>query len=163
MDRLREHYGEYLFFTERDIEWTLQLYIMQMIQEANLPYRVYHNHTVTKGNQADLVILNPDIEVEVAIELKYEPSHARSSIRPRGDIWHSKLQQDVVFWDDKSGSVKKDVQKILYYVEKGHAKTAYFVFIDEGGHHHRRGVQFSGSEWRDWGEGKWVLVAQVTP
>ena len=160
MDWLRKHYGEYRFFAQRDVEWTLQIHIMQMIQEGNLPYRVFHNHTVTKGNQANLAILNPDSEVEIAVELQYEPSHARSSTRHRGDIWFSKLQQDVVFWDDKSGSAKKDIQKIVDYVESGHVKTAYFVFIDEGGHHRYR-APFPRSEWRNWGEGRWVLWSQV--
>ena len=160
MDWLRRHYAEYRFFTQRDIVWTLQLHIMQKIQEADLPYRVFHNHTVAKGNRADLAILNPDLDVEVAIELQYEPSHARSSIRSNGDIWFSKFQQEVVFWDDKSGSVKKDVQQIVNYIENGHAKAAYLIFIDEGGHHRHRNPH-PGSEWRDWGGGRWVLWSKV--
>ena len=161
MEWLREHYGEYRFFAQRDVVWTVQMHIAQKIQEANLPYRVFHNHTITKGNHSDLAILNSDLEIEVAIELQYEPSHTRSSIRSNGDIWFSKLQQEVVFWDDKSGSVKNDVQKILGYAENGHAKTAYFVFIDEGGYHRHR-APFPRSEWRDWGNGVRVLWSQAT-
>lgn len=163
MDWLREHYGEYSFFTERDIEWTLQIHIMQMIQEANLPYRVFHNHTVTNGNRANLAILNSDFGIEVAVELKYEPSHSRSTDHG-GDIWPSKLHPSVVFWTvpeiSKDSSVEKDVHRIRQYVDEGKAKAAYSVFIDEGGEFTHRDPH-PGSGWRDWGEGRWVLWSQV--
>ena len=158
MGWLREHYGEYRFFTERDIEWTLQRHLMQAIREANLPYRVFHNHTVAKGTQADLAILNADFEIEVAVELKYEPSHARSTGRG-GDIWYTKLEPSVVFWAGE-GSVAKDVQRVQQYAEEKRANAAYSVFIDEGGAFSHRDPH-PGSEWRDWGDGRWVLWSQV--
>ena len=158
MDWLRQHYGEFRFFTQRDVEWTLQTRIMQMTQEANLPYRVSHNHTLAKGKRTNLAILNPDSEVEVAVELQYEPSHARS-VQRGGDIWPSKLDPSVVFWTG-DGSVAKDVQRVRQYVEEGKASAAYSVFIDEGGEFSHRSPH-PGSEWRDWGEGRWVLWSKA--
>ena len=158
MDWLREHYGEYRFFAERDVVWTVQKHILATIEDAQLPYRVFNDLTISKGIRADLAILDAG-SIEVAVEFKYEPSHSRSTERG-GDIWPTKLDPSVVFWTG-AGSVAKDVQRTREYVEQGKAKAAYSVFIDEGGEFSHRNPH-PGSEWRDWGEGRWALWSRVT-
>ena len=157
MDWLREHYGDFRFFAERDVVWTVQMRIAQEIQNAGLSYRVFNDYTLSKGIRTDLAILDAN-HVAVAAEFKYEPSHARST-GYGGDIWFTKLIPSVVFWTG-DGSVAKDVQRVGQYVEKKRANAAYSVFIDEGGAFSHRDPH-PGSEWRDWGEGRWVLWSQV--
>ena len=77
-----------------------------------------------------------------------------------GDIWPSKLNPSVVFWTG-DGSVAKDVERTREYVEQGKANAAYSVFIDEGGAFSHRNPH-PGSEWRDWGQGRWVLWSQTS-
>ncbi len=143
MDWLRDAYGEHRFFVERDIVWTAQLCLLQEVEQANLPYRVLNDYTLFRGTRADLAILNGGA-VEVAAEFKYEPSHARS-----GEFGPGKFP--VVAWTGE-GSVAKDVQRVHDYAAQGNAKTAYAVFIDEGGEFRHRDPH-PGSEWRDWGNG----------
>lgn len=163
MEWLREHYGEYRFFAERDVVWTVQMRIAAQIQNAGLPYRVFNDHTLSKGTRADLVVLDGG-SVAVAAEFKYEPSHARST-GYGGDIWFTKLSPSVVFWTvpqaSKDSSVEKDVQRVRQYVDEGKANAAYSVFIDEGGAFSHRDPH-PGSEWQDWGDSRWVLWSQVS-
>lgn len=147
MDWLRDAYGEHRFFLERDIVWTAQLRLLQEVEQANLPYRVLNDYTLFRGTRADLAILNGGA-VEVAAEFKYEPSRARS-----GEFGPGKFP--AVFWTG-DGSVEKDVQRVHDYAAQGNAKTAYAVFIDEGGYFRRRDPH-PGGEWRDWGNGVWAL------
>ena len=160
MDWLQEHYGEYRFFAERDVVWTVQTQIRVTIEDAHLPYRVFNDYALSKGERPipDLVILSSDDSVEVIAEFKYEPSHSRS-IKHGGDIRSTKFP--VVPWTGKDGSAAKDVQRTREYVEQGKAKAAYSVFIDEGGEFSHRNPH-PGSEWRDWGQGRWVLWSQTS-
>ena len=144
MDWLRDSYGEHRFFLERDIVWTAQLRLLQEVEQANLPYRVLNDYTLFGKTRADLVLINGGA-VEVAAEFKYEPSPARS-----GEFGGGKFP--VVDWS----SVGKDVQRVQEYAAQGNAKTAYAVFIDEGGAF-RRHTPHPGAEWRDWGNGVWAL------
>ena len=157
MEWLREHYSEYRFFTERDIEWTLQIQIDQEINRKKLPYRIFNNHTLSAKprRSADLVVLDPDGSVAVAAELKYELSHVRK-VSLGGDIMDGKFP--VVFWNDPSGSVGKDVTRVREFVDLGLARVAKSVFIDEGSHFRSR-EPFDGSEWIDWDDGVSVLWA----
>ena len=150
---MQERYTDFRFFAERDIVWTLQLRISLEIEGGGLPYRVFNDHTIFRGTRTDLAILDGD-SAEVAVELKYEPSHARRADRG-GDIWPSKLDPSVVFWTGE-GSVEKDVQRIREYVDRGSVREAFSVFIDEGCHFRWRDPH-PGSEWIDWGQGVWVL------
>ena len=100
MDWLRDAYGEHRFFVERDIVWTAQLRLLQEVEQANLPYRVFNDYTLFGKTRADLALLNGEV-VEVAAEFKYEPSHARS-----GEFGPGKFP--VVAWTGE-GSVAKDV------------------------------------------------------
>ena len=103
---LRSQYAGYRFFTERDVVWTIQLRMLEEIERTHLPYRVVNEYRLG-GPRADLVVLAGG-SVEVAVEFKYEPSHARKADRG-GDIWSSKLDPSAVFWSDPSGSVIGDI------------------------------------------------------
>ena len=159
---LQEHYGEFRFFAERDVVWTVQRQIIREIEDNNLPYRVFNEFPIVPGTRrsksADLVILNDRESVEVAIEFKYEPSPARKSDRG-GDIWRSKIESPVVSWP----GVVKDIERVRKYVEQDRADIAYAVLIDEGGRIYRSHPQPpQGSEWIDWGQGRWVLWTQAS-
>ncbi len=148
---LRENYGDFRFFVERDVVWTIQTHIIKLIEKQNLAYRVFHNFPVLSRRTSDLAILSRDNSIEVAAEFKYEPSHDRKST----DILPTKLP--VVFWEDGVG---KDMERIREFVAKGKAKVACLVFIDEGGYFRWR-EPFTNSEWIDWPNGVSVLWARV--
>lgn len=151
MDWLRERYHEHRFYTQRDVVWTVQLRLLHEVENGELPFRVFNDYTISKSVRSDLVIMNGDV-VEVAIEFKYEPSHSRSTKRG-GDIPASKFP--VVVWSGE-GSVPKDVERCVDYVDQGKAKVAYAVFIDEGGEFAHR-TPPAGAEWRDWSAGRRAL------
>ena len=148
---LRENYACFRFFTERDIVWTIQTRIWELIEKQTLGYRVFHNFPVIPGKTTDLAILSQGNSVEIAAEFKYEPAHSRKFV----DMWPTKFP--VVFWEDGVG---KDMERIRDFVSKGKAKTAYAILIDEGGYFSWK-RPFIGSEWVDWGNGISVLWAQV--
>ena len=147
MKWLREHYTDYRFFEERDIAWTVQTRLYSEIERQGLPYLVSKEHKISP-NRSDLAILQEDVVI-LAVEFKYEPSHSRSADRG-GDIPPGKF--DVVAWKD----VKKDIEKVSRYVERGKVKSAYSIFIDEGWHFKGKSEP-AGSEWQDWGDGRWAL------
>ena len=151
MQWLHEHYSEYRFFTERDVVWTVQLKIGEVIREEGLHYAVFDNYTIPPAPPpgADLVILDTDEIIDVVCEFKYEPSRRRNDFRP------GKLKQSRVFWSG-NGSVGKDIERVREFVERGKADTGYSVFIDEGSRF-RHNVPFEGSKWIDWDDGVSVL------
>lgn len=154
IETLGRQYSTYRFFTERDVVWTVQLQIIGDIERLGLPYRVFNDYGMGQRQRADLVILDAEDNVEVAAEFKYEPSHDRDA-RFGGDIPQTKFP--VVFWDDKSGGVVKDTQRVQEYVSSGRAKAAYSIFIDEGGHFTWRSAP-TGSRWTEWDNGVPVLA-----
>ena len=148
LEWLQCHYTDFHFFVERDMVWTLQLKISEEIEQLDLPYRLFNDHTVSKGIRADLAILDGD-SVEVVAEFKYEPSHTRRA-NWGGDIWPSKFP--VVDWKE----VGKDVLRVQDYVQKRSVREAYSIFIDEGSDFSWRDPH-PGSKWIDWGQGVSVL------
>jgi hypothetical protein len=136
---LRARYGSYLFFAERDVVWTLQLRLLERVQERGSRLTVFNDYPMLPRVRADLALVSPSGAVEVAAEFKYEPSHQRTDI--------PKTKFPVVFWD--SEGVAKDVQRARDFVARGKATTAYAVFIDEGGAFRHRDPH-DGSEWIDW-------------
>lgn len=173
MEWLRDSYGEHRFFVERDIVWTAQLRLLQEVERANLPYRVFDEHKIRKDARsgADLVIMEGGL-VAVAAEFKYEPSHERKAPlqpEPTGtsltrkkarqraqDILATKLQR--CGW----GEIKKDMDKVRAYFHEDGAPAAYAILIDEGGYWRRQYPDaLEGSEWRDWGNDVWVLWTKV--
>ena len=147
MDWLQEHYADFEFYLERDVAWTVQKHIAQAIKIDGFPYQVVHEYTLN-GLRVGLVILNEGT-VEVVMEFKYEPHRSRSVAG----------KFPVTVWKD----IVKDVQKNIERIKQGKVAAAYSVFIDEGGHHYR-GHQSAPerSEWRDWGQGRWVLWSQTS-
>ena len=139
LDWLRAYYGRYRFFAERDIVWTLQLRLLEMVAERQLDLTVWNDYPMPECTRADLVLLSSAGAVEVAAEFKYEPSHRRTDIR--------RTKLPVAFWD-KDG-VGKDVQRVGMFVAAGKARTAYAIFIDEGGAFRDR-PPHTGSTWVDW-------------
>lgn len=139
---LRLGYGEFVFFAERDLVWTLQTRMRREIDDRGLPLRVYNDYPVLLGTRrarsADLVLLDGD-EVALAVEMKYEPSHART------DILQGKLP--VVFWGVEG--VAKDIGRVREFVASGRVDRAISMFVDEGGAFRHR-PPHPGSRWIDW-------------
>jgi len=156
LEWLRQNYSALRFFVERDVVWTVQSRIAQQIAQAQLPYKVFNDHPVLPGNRrhiaADIAILDAKTgALEVVAEFKYEPSHQRT------DILEQKLP--VVFWRQ---GVIEDTARIRQFVQQGGARVAFAVFIDEGGYF-RNHTPPPASEWKDWGNGTWVLHTRATP
>ncbi len=151
---LRDNYGRYRFWAERDIVWTLQTHLNSEISEHSLPFVVFNDFPILPGPKrslsSDLVLLGPDRLVRVAAEFKYEPSHNRHDIQ--------KQKLPVVFWG-KEG-VRGDIDRIHRFVSMGKARAAYSVFIDEGGYFRKRPAP-ADSQWIEWGSGVWVLQCRA--
>ncbi len=97
---LKEHYAQFQFFVERDVVWTLQLYLIRQIREQSLPYPVFNDYPILPGTRrslcVDLAILNTENLIEGAAEFKYEPSHQRAEFKyesshQQADIWPTKF------------------------------------------------------------------------
>lgn len=153
MEWLRGNYGDCLFYYEHEVVEKVEILLNREIGSRGLPYRVLKECSVLPDTRTDLAILSPGGEVEVAVEFKYEPAHSRST-NQGGDIRSTKLPV-VADWND----VEKDILRIQQYVEQQKVKAAYSVLVDEGGHFHWR-EPFPGSQWIDWGQGRWVLWTQ---
>jgi hypothetical protein len=145
LDWLRERYGQYEFWVERDLVWTVQTQLRTLISERSLPYEVFNDYPMLTGprraRSADLVIRNAGKDALVAAEFKYEPSHQR----PEFVALPGKLP--VVFWG--VDGVAKDVARIREFVEAGAARIGFAVFIDEGRYFRHRPAH-PGAAWRDW-------------
>ena len=156
---LRQNYGTFRFFTERDVVWTLQTRLIKTIKEHNLSYLIFNDYPILHGERrslsTDLVIRKDDV-TEIAVEFKYEPNHKRTDIL--------KQKFPVVSWG-KEG-IGKDIERILKFVAERQAKIAYSIFIDEGGYFKYRDP-YPGSEWQTWnmekqyGDNLSVLYARV--
>ena len=161
IDWLRESYSQHQFFVERDVVWTVQKRLIDEISRQDLPYRVFNDFPVLKGNRrgisADLVLLGAEGTVEVAAEFKYEPSH---SLENR-DILPGKFP--VVEWG--IDGVAKDIDRVRNFVEQGAARAAFSLFIDEGDYFSHR-EPHAGSQWEQWNVGEGtpeisVLISRV--
>ena len=154
IDWLRDHYDEHRFFVERDLVWTLQLRLRDLLRQANSDLRVLNDFpmipTSRRSLSADLALISPDDRVQLALEFKYEPSHRRT------DILGSKFP--VVFWGAEG--VAKDVERVRLFVAQGRAVAARSYFIDEGGYFAHR-PPHEGSSWVEWPRGRWVLVSRA--
>ena len=123
---LEANYARFRFFAERDVVWTVQTRLLEVINQQDLPFVVRHDVPLLPGSRrglsADLVISSEDEGMVVAVEFKYEPSHHRD------DIPKSKLP--VVFWGAEG--LAKDIVRIHKFIEAERATVAYAIFIDEG-------------------------------
>ena len=164
MGWLREHYGQFEFWVERDLVWTVQTRLRYMISEDHLPYEVLNDYPMLPGTRrarsADLVIRDLGGVPLVAAEFKYEPSHSRTEFR----TVPGKLP--VVFWGAEG--VAKDIARIREFVEEGAVRAAFAVFIDEGRHFRLRPAH-PGATWHNWdtaqpgSSGPAVLCARWPP
>jgi hypothetical protein len=145
VDWLRENYGQFEFWVERDLVWIVQTRLRKLISDRSLPYEVFNDYPLLPGprraRSADLVIRDATQVVLVAAEFKYEPSHRRAEFA----ALPGKLP--VVFWD--ANGVAKDVVRIQEFVEAGAAQAAFAIFIDEGRHFRHRPAH-PGTAWHDW-------------
>lgn len=91
MSWLRNNYPNFRFFQERDIVWTIQTYITEVIKRDNLPYKIFNDYPILPGKRrsycADLAILDVNDIAEVAVEFKYEPSHRRMIFGVPSFLW----------------------------------------------------------------------------
>jgi len=146
---LWEHYGEFRFFTERDVVWTMQRRFLDTIKQQGLPFSVFSDFPIQPGARralsADLAILRPNERVAVALEFKYEPDHRRGHGSER-EIWPTKLSPSVVFWGAEG--VLKDIERIRQWVSDGRTEAGFTIFIDEGGLFRNR-EPHPGAEWFD--------------
>lgn len=161
LDWLRNNYGKYQFFIERDIVWTMQMHLRDKVADLKLSYRyrVVTDWPMIKGKKrylcADLVILEND-QPRVAVEFKYEPNHNRKQ-----DFSENKLKNPIVFWSGKS-SVEDDIKRIRQFAmlkEIFDNLVGVSIFIDEGGKFYKKQKMFPGSIWELWDNGVAVLIA----
>ena len=150
IEKIRNEYLSYNFFTERDFEWTVQKYFGEFINKNNLPYEIFNNHPIAKGKIVDLAVVNKGTSyraisqrgavAEFIIEFKFEPSMRRS------DFCDGKLEQAVCFWSE----ISKDIERINHFVEEKKTKSAVAVLVDEFGRFRNKEIS-SQSRWIDWG------------
>ncbi|HJT56955.1 MAG TPA: hypothetical protein VJ761_10700 [Ktedonobacteraceae bacterium] len=138
---LRENYAQFQFFMERDVVWTLHLYLIRQLEKQGLSYRIFHGFTIPFDDggikNVDLVLLNGDDTIELAAEFKYEPSHQRKDLR--------RTKFPVVLWPD----LLKDIDAVKKIVAQKKAKIAYSALIDEGGHFINQSLP-PGPIWKSW-------------
>jgi len=146
---LWEHYSEFRFFTERDVVWTIQRHLLDVIEQQALAFSVFNDFPIEPGARralsVDLAILRPNERVALALEFKYEPDHRRGHGDER-EIWPTKLSPSVVFWGAEG--VLKDMERIKRWVNDGRAEAAFAIFIDEGGLFRSR-EPHPGAQWFD--------------
>jgi hypothetical protein len=142
---LRDHYGQFEFWVERDLVWTVQTHLRRLVGERGLSYLVFNDYPMLAGPRrslsADLAIRDQRTGAMLAAEFKYEPGHRR----PEFMAAPGKLP--VVVWGAEG--VAKDVARIRAFVEAGAASVAFALFIDEGRHFRHRPAH-PDSTWVDW-------------
>ncbi|GLB59186.1 hypothetical protein [Cytobacillus sp. NCCP-133] len=148
INRLRKDYNNYKFYVERDIVLTVQTMMNKLIDQYNCPLQVHNDFSILPKQRADLVVLGEDMQIELAVEFKYEPSHRRTDIVP--------TKFPVASWSE----IGKDIDRIQRYVLEADAYIAYSILIDEGGHF-RSKPAFQGSEWIEWVENQISILQSV--
>ena len=51
LEWLKSNYGNYDFFLERDLVWTIQQKLREIIAEDNLQFEVYNDFPIAKGQR----------------------------------------------------------------------------------------------------------------
>ena len=142
---LREHYGQFEFWVKRDLVWTVQTRLRQVVRDRQLSYLVLNDYPMLAGTRrtlsADLVIRERKTGAMVAAEFRYEPAHDRAEFM----AMPGKLP--VVVWG--ANGVAHDIGRVRSFVEAGVATVGFAVLIDEGGHFRHRPA-YPGSTWLDW-------------
>ena len=158
IDWVKEDYKKFCFHKERDIVWTIQKKITEIIEEDDLPYKVYDEYPIMPGKRrsitVDLAILNKDFVprqgevIEVTAEFKYEPDHDREDMLTYyyNAEGNKKTKFPLVFWKEGVG---KDIENAKKYFSLKLCKNSYSCFIDEGGYF-RHHTPFDDSNWIDY-------------
>lgn len=143
LDWLRDTYRGQRFFKERDVEAALQRRMNELFEERRADWRVYENHKVP-GKQLDLAVVDRrrPSTVALAVELKYEPDHARAGSDMRGDT--------AKFPVCLAGEIARDVESIRRCAAEGLIDVGYALLLDEGGYWRTRQTPPPG-ECRLWG------------
>jgi len=149
---LHEAYDRFTFYVERDLTWTLQIRLRELVAGSGLDLQVFNDYLVLprkpRALYADLALVGPMGRAELALELSYEPAHHRR------DVPASSLP--AVFWGE---GIAADVDRAREFVQRGTALAAWSLFVDEGGYFRQRPPP-PGSSWHDWGAGRWVLISR---
>ena len=139
LDFVRDWYDTFRFFKERDIEWTLQKHIWTLIEDHDLPMRVFDQHSMPGGNRADIVITDTALTVLFIVELKYEPN------KERADILGVKVP--ATNWQE----IIQDIEKVDGYVLRREAPVAISILVDEGSEYRGKALPLHApAEWIDW-------------
>lgn len=134
---LESAYGDYDFFLERDIAWTIQCKVRESIYKGHYQLKVVHEF-----RKFDLAILNNQNIDQVVIELKYEPDHQRAN---EGDFLNTKF--DVCAWCD----ILKDIKKAEDYVSQNPSRKAVTILFDEGDYWKKKQPQAPPhTKWEIW-------------
>jgi hypothetical protein len=74
LEWLKENYGSFRFFVERDVVWTVQLRLLEVIAKQNLSFQIFNDYPILPGSRrslsADLVILDDSGAIMLAAEFK---------------------------------------------------------------------------------------------
>lgn len=139
----KNSHEKYMFFTERDVVYSLQSYLKEEINKNNLPYMVFNDWPILPGKGkrhicADLILNNVsscnlqqcnDNCAEIAFEFKYEPDRKR-----KFDFHPNKLKSAVVSWKN----IEEDEKRVKKFVENNKTKIGCSIFIDEGGRFYKK-------------------------
>lgn len=155
ISEIKRNYPDFGFYMERDLVWTIQKMLLHRITKNNLPYNVYNDYPIEKGERrsksVDLAvvgrgidyhdILDQKVSAELVVEFKFEPS------RMRKDICTHRLP--VVFWSE----VVEDINRVKRFFSHNKAKSAIAVFIDEYGRNRNKSSDIFEvpNMWEEWG------------
>jgi len=146
LDWLRNAYGDFHFFEERDVVWTLQEHLRSILEQQRLPYSVFNEFPMLPGTRraksADLALVSSQGSALLTADFKYEPDHLRAG----PEIWPGKFPR--VAWTGDS-SVLEDVRRASDYVARGRTPVAFSVLVDEGGAFSHREAP-AGTVWQTW-------------
>lgn len=119
---LKENYENFDFYRERDIVWTVQNRINDLIRINNLNYKVFEEYPIQPGNNrsitVDIAIMGKDFIpkqgelIEAVDEFKYEPSKLRENILEHfySENDDKKTRFPIIFYNERG--IKKDIIKI---------------------------------------------------
>ncbi|MGL4336813.1 MAG: hypothetical protein ACRCST_07950 [Turicibacter sp.] len=153
VSEIKLRYVDFLFMVERDVAWTIQRKMLELIETFGLPYEVYQDYPRDLGdrirNHTELVIVAQGVNykdvmsgkepVELLAKIKYEPS---------------KYRHDVIDYQlphNKTQVIIEDIKAVEMEVHRKKAKTGVALLIDEGGRHRQKIGQTEHTQWREWG------------
>lgn len=154
---LEKNYSKETFFTERDLVWTIQKYLIKTISEKKLPFCVISEYRLMPNEIADLAIMENKLSnikkyqpVNIAIEFKYEPNQIRKDI----DIPSGKFP--VTDWKE----ITIDIDRIENFVYDGKAKIGYAILIDEGGRYKSKPIE-NKTKLIEWQNGVFSFITKI--